>query len=106
MNRQQQIEQFLMAAHHLALERLRAQPARLADVTAQLQRWRERAGPNRSDPYWDEWDVLLAGGVDVIERAVAGASDHAAALRSVSPVSVLITQGERAQLLRHARRSA
>ena len=106
MNRQQQIDQFLMDAHELALARLRAHPERLADVAAQLQRWRAAAGVNRSDPYWDEWDALLRGGVEAVAGSVAVASDHAAALRSVSPMSVLITQHERAAMLRNVRRLA
>jgi hypothetical protein len=38
MNRQQQIEEFLLSAHQLALVRLRAQPERLLDVAALLAR--------------------------------------------------------------------
>ncbi len=103
MNRQQQIERFLAAAHRVAVQRLRAEPARLADVSALLARWRERSGATRSDPYWDEWQSLLDAGVDAVERAVCADGEHAAVLRSVSPISVLFTQAERAELLRRAR---
>lgn len=103
MNRQQQIEQFLIEAHSLALERLRAEPARLADVAAQLHRWRAVAGESRTDPYWAEWEALIAAGVGAVERAVSVDTDRAAALRSVSPLSVLITQQERAAMLRDVR---
>ncbi|MGH6626421.1 MAG: hypothetical protein ACRECD_07760 [Burkholderiaceae bacterium] len=106
MDRQQQIEHFLMEAHHVALRRLREQPQRLQDVVAQLSRWRAQAGATRSDPYWDEWSELLHRDLDAIERAVVASTDHAAALRSVSPMSVLISQRERAELLQNARRAA
>ncbi len=105
MNRQQQIDQFLLSAHKLALSRLRAHPERLRDVAALLSRWREQAGDNRSDIYWDEWNGLIAEGVDAIEREVCSENPHAAVLRSVSPMSVLISQHERGELLRQARQS-
>ena len=103
MNRQQQIEKFLLAAHRLALARLRSEPARIEPVRAQLARWRAASGATRSDPYWDEWQQLLVADFDEIERVVCADDDHGAVLRSVSPMSTLITQSERAQLLREAR---
>jgi hypothetical protein len=51
MNRQQQIDRFLSAAHRLAVERLRAQPARIEPVRAQLARSRSQSGVTRSDRY-------------------------------------------------------
>lgn len=103
MNRQQQIDEFLLQAHRLAVARLRAEPGRIADVAKTLSRWRSQAGATRSDPYWDEWQALLDAGVDAIEAGVCGADDHATALRNVSPVGVLMTQRERGELLRAAR---
>lgn len=103
MNRQQQIDEFLLKAHQLALLRLRAHPERLQEVQKLLARWRLQDGQTRSDRYWDEWSALLAGGVDAIERTVCGLDDHAVALRNVSPLSVLITQQERGALLREVR---
>lgn len=106
MNRQQQIDEFLLSAHQLALSRLRAQPERLQDVASLLARWRQAAGESRSSAYWDEWNRLIAEGIDAIEREACSAGEHAAVLRSVSPLSVLITQRERSELLRQARQSS
>ncbi|HWH82725.1 MAG TPA: hypothetical protein VNU71_10870 [Burkholderiaceae bacterium] len=103
MNRQQQIDQFLLAAHRLALARLRADPARIEPVRAQLMRWRQQSGPTRSDPYWEEWKSLLLGDVADLERVVCADDDRGALLRSVSPMSTLVTQAERMALLRAAR---
>ncbi len=103
MNRQQQIDQFLHEAHRLALSRLRAQPERREEPQAQLKRWRERAGATRSDFYWDAWESLLRAPLDTLEVAVCADSDAGAALRNVSPLSVLITQSERRALLQKAR---
>jgi hypothetical protein len=103
MNRQQQIDSFLLEAHKLALARLRADPQRMQEVAALLAKWRLRAGATRSDAYWDEWDGLIAQGVDAMERTVCAEDQHGAVLRSVSPLSVLISQHERGTLLRQAR---
>ena len=104
MNRQQQIDVFVAQAHVLATERLRQSPTRLTEVRAQLARWRAIAGPNRSDVYWDEWQNLLDGPLDQLAMSVCADTDHASVLRSVSPMSVLITQAERSALLKQARR--
>ncbi|MES2937767.1 MAG: hypothetical protein V4864_08785 [Pseudomonadota bacterium] len=105
MNRQQQIDDFLLEMHRLAVTRLRADPARLADVAALLQRWRTLNGETRSDAYRDEWGQLIALGVEAIEREACANTDHAAALRSVSPLSVLVSQRERGEMLRASRAS-
>jgi hypothetical protein len=106
MNRQQQIDDFTLRAHRLAVERLRADPGRIADVSATLERWQSQAGVTRSDAYWAEWRSMLAAGVDAIEAATCGSGDHAVVLRSVSPIGTLMTQRERAELLHAARQRA
>jgi hypothetical protein len=103
MDRQRRIEVFLKAAHRLAVSRLRAEPARVGEVKAQLRRWREQSGQTRSDLYWDEWERLLALPIDDFETAICADDEHATVLRSVSPISVLITEPERRELLREAR---
>jgi len=103
MNRQQQIDVFLKDAHVLAMARLREQPGRRVEASRLLAKWRQQQGVTRADPYRDEWESLLAGDLLALEQAVCADTDHAAALRSVSPMSVLITQKERAGLLRRAR---
>lgn len=103
MNRQQQIDHFVLQAHHLAVQRLREQPGRVAQVQAQLARWRKQSGATRSDTYWDTWEGLLGKPIDTLAKEVCADTDRATALRSVSPMSVLITQAERAQLLGQAR---
>ena len=103
MNRQQQIDHFVANAHLLAVQRLREQPARADEVRAQLARWRVQSGATRSDAYWNEWETLLNSSIDVLAEAVCAETEHACLLRSVSPISVLVTQQERAHLLREAR---
>jgi hypothetical protein len=93
MNRQQQIDAFLKAAHRLAVERLREQPQRASEVRAVITRWRERRGVTR----------LLARPLDELARAVCADDDRAVALRSTSPIAPLITAEERAALLRGSR---
>jgi len=107
MDRQQQIEVFSLAAHRLAIARIRAQPAAIAEALATLQRWRARSGgPAHCEPYWQEWERLLRGDVDGLERAVCSDSDNAAVLRSVSPLGRMLGTEERKRLLRAAREPA
>jgi hypothetical protein len=103
MNRQQQIEHFLLAAHRLAVMRLKAEPCKAEDVKRQLARWRRDAGLSRSDAYLNEWEALLDSEVGQLERVVCAPDEHGAVLRSVSPMSILLTQKERAELLRVSR---
>jgi hypothetical protein len=103
MNRQLQIDYFAAQAHILAVQRLREQPGRVSEVRAQLLNWRKQAGETRSDAYWNEWESLLTKPVDALAKEICADTDHATVLRSVSPMSVLITQAERAQLLNQAR---
>jgi hypothetical protein len=105
MDRQRRIEVLLQAAHRLAVSRLRAQPGRLGEVRALLHRWRAQSGRTRSDVYWDEWERLLEPPIDDFESVICADDEHATVLRSVSPIGVLISEAERRELLREARRS-
>lgn len=105
MDRQRRIEIFLQAAHRLAVARLRADPKRIGEVQALLQRWRQQSGATRSDVYWDEWERLLAMPIDDFEILICADNEHATVLRSVSPIGVLITEPERRELLREVRSS-
>lgn len=104
MDRQQQIEAFSLAAHRLAVARIRARPAAAKEAIATVLRWREQSdGPAHCEPYWREWERLLAGTMDALELAVCANDDHAAVLRSVSPLGRLLHRDERNRLLREAR---
>ena len=107
MDRHARIDRFSLAAHRLAVERLREQPERLREALDVLARWRRVAdGPSHSDAYWDEWDRALRDGVDAVERIAFDASSHGQTLRSVSPLGRFITAQERSALLREARQAA
>ncbi len=104
MDRQQRIHEFSLAAHHLAIERLREQPERLREAVDVLNRWRALAGGvSHCDAYWNEWERLLNEGADAIEAAVCTPDDRAATLRSVSPLGRFISVGERNRLLGEVR---
>ncbi len=106
MNRQQQIDAFLLAAHELAGERLQAEPARVDQVKQQLEAWQSKVGANRSQILWNEWRDLLSQPIEQLVRSITAKTDHAEHLRSVSPMGVLITPVERHQLLQNSRRAA
>jgi hypothetical protein len=107
MDRQQRINDFSLAAHRLAVARLREQPNRIDEALGVLRRWREQAGgPPHCDAYWNEWDRMLREGADAVEQAVCRSTDRAATLRSVSPLGRFISVGERNELLRQSRATA
>ena len=103
MDRQKRIEYFSLLAHRFVVERLRQAPEKVQLLDATLKRWRRQLGRSHSDPYFDEWERILEGGIDAIESATCNESDHATALRSVSPVGCLITVAERSELLARSR---
>jgi len=106
MDRHARIDVFSLAAHRLALTRLREQPARVAEALEVLRRWREQAGTSHSGPYWDEWERLLRAGVEVVESAVCAPTSHGETLRSVSPLGHFVSVAERNGLLRQALEAA
>ena len=107
MDRHARIDVFSLAAHRLAMTRLREDPARLEEAIGVLKRWRKQAGgPSHCDPYWDEWEHLLSEGVNAVEQAVCAHTDHSATLRSVSPLGRFISAAERKEMLRHALETA
>lgn len=99
------IDRFSLAAHRLAVTRLREQPERLSEARDVIRRWRAQSTehPARCDAYWEEWDRLLGQGPDAVERVVCASDDHAATLRSVSPLGRFVSAAERSRLLREAR---
>jgi hypothetical protein len=103
MDRQVQIERFLLAAHRLAMQRLRENPLRVADLLATIARWRAQGSLTHSEPYMQEWESLLRLPIDDLEVAICGEGDHPTVLRSVSPVGQLITAEEREQLRRESK---
>ena len=105
MDRQRRTEVFLQAANRFAMARLRADPARIGDVLALLHRWRAQSGQSRSDVYWVEWEQLEALTLDDFERVICADDEHATVLRSVSPIGAVISNAERHELLREARRA-
>jgi hypothetical protein len=104
MDRQRRIELFLLAAHRLAMSRLREEPQRVGELRAVLHRWRAQNGPSRSDSYLDRWERLLDMPLDDLEIVICAEDEEATVLRSTSPIAPLITPQEREQLLADARR--
>jgi len=104
MNEQARINTFSLAAHRVAIARLRDEPELLAEALGVVQRWRDQAStPAHCDLYWSEWDALLRQGVAAVEQAVCVEGDHAATLRSVSPLGRFVSAAQRHRLLRQVR---
>jgi len=95
MSSQQQIDAFTQAFHRTAIKRLAVAPALVARALQTLQRWQEQRGPSASDPYMQEWRMLLAGDLIELEQRVCADDDHAATLRNTSPLGFVLTPAER-----------
>lgn len=103
MNRQQEIEAFLLLAHRAALCRLRDDPRRIGEALERVRRLSAKAGAERALPYYRRWQELLSGDPGALEAAVTADDDRGAALRSVSPLGFLLSHSERADLLAQVR---
>ncbi len=95
MPSQQQIHAFTQAFHRTAIERLAAQPALVERALQTIARWQTQRGPDASDPYMWEWQVLLQGDLSQLQIRVCADDDHAATLRNTSPLGFVLTPAER-----------
>lgn len=107
MDRHARIDIFSLAAHRLAILRLREKPALVLEALAVIKRWRDQAdGPSHCDLYWAEWETLLGRGVDDVEKIICAQDAHGATLRSVSPLGRFISVAERTSMLKQALEAA
>lgn len=95
MPSQQWIHRFTLDFHRLALLRLREQPQLIERALQTLDRWELHGAQAASQTYRDEWRGLLRTGVAAIEASVCSEADHAATLRSMSPLGFVLTEQER-----------
>lgn len=98
MPSQQQIDAFTQAFHRVALERLQARPELVQQALQTLDRWRDQGGASASEPYLDEWWVLLRGDLQSLQRRLCDDNDQAALLRNVSPLGFVLTPAQRKSL--------
>ena len=102
MPSQQQIEQFTLAFHRVAVARLRQQPDLTQQALRVLNRWESSGATSAGQSYRDMWRSLLTGDVDALERAVCRDAEHAATLRSMSPLGFVLPEAERLRIRREA----
>ena len=100
MPSQQQIEQFTLVFHRLALARLRDRPELCSEALAVLDRWEANGATHAGQRYRARWRELLSANVDQLEHAVCCATDEAATLRSASPLGFLVDDETRMTLRR------
>lgn len=102
MPTQQQIERFTLAFHQVALPRLADDPALRRQALQVLERWEARGVSSSGQAYRDEWKVLLAADKETMSHALCSEAEHAATLRSMSPLGFLMSDEEKARLRREA----
>ncbi|MEO8390604.1 hypothetical protein [Polaromonas sp.] len=98
MPSQKQLDAFTEAFHRAAIRRLAMEPELVERASHTLQRWQEQRGSTASDPYLQEWRVLLSGDLNVLQERVCADNDLAATLRNVSPLGFVLTPAERQAL--------
>ncbi len=98
MPSQQALDHFTLVFHQRAVALLKEDVRLIGQARATLDRWRQQRGATASDAYFEEWRHLLDQGPDAVERGVCADTDHAAALRNVSPLGFVLPAAERSVL--------
>ena len=88
-----------LALHEEAVRRVRADPALLQQAQATLERWLQ-SGPSRASGLWKEWQTILAQGQ---WRKVLGRTRRAQALRQASPLTTVLPEDARQNVLAQVR---
>jgi len=105
MRSHQQIDARSLAMHRLVAAKVRREPALFERARGTLRRWRDPANLGRAEPYLEEWERLMARGIEETLAAALEDSEHAAALRQSSPFAGALSPAERWAFLREWTRS-
>jgi len=89
-----------LAYHEVVAARLRADP-KLIEIAQQRLRWHRDSNP-AGKAYYDRWERLLSGPLEVLIAAMLDPSPRGCALRQENPFVDLIDQRERAAIYRQA----
>ena len=101
MNAHRLAEERSLALHRAIAERLVAEPAVLISARARVRRWLETGEVHR---HWaTEWDAVLSRSVDEIRASLYDGSEHARALRQVTPFAGAIDPRTRWRIWRGVR---
>jgi hypothetical protein len=87
-----------LALHRYIADRVQADPSTVGVVRRRLD-WLRLKNPAGAR-YYDEWDRLLAGPLDVMLDLLASPTERACALRQESPFVDLVDQRARARIYR------
>lgn len=95
----QELDERSRAMHCLVVEKIRHNPALFDQAKATLERWRTTVCA-ASQPYLDEWALLMNQGLEDCVAVAVEDSARATALRQASPFSGLLTNAERFAFLK------
>jgi hypothetical protein len=99
MRTHQEIDERSLAMHRLIADKLKRDPALFENVRATLTRWRSTVCP-ASQPYLNEWELLMQQGMDACLAVAVEDSQRATALRQSSPFCGVLTEPERLAFLK------
>ena len=92
-----------LAFHELIAERLLEDPQSVLERARRTLRRMESAHPHAA-PLLSEWDYLLQAPLPTLIGVMRDKSEHARALRHVTPFAGILTAPERAQVIRESNR--
>lgn len=95
----QEIDARALAMHRLVAQKIRQNPALFDKAKATLARWRTMVSVS-SQPYLQEWEILMHQGVEACLAMAVEDSERAAALRQSSPFAGLLTHQDRFTFLK------
>lgn len=90
------IDERSLALHRLVAAKLRADPDLLRIARDNLRRWRQAS--DGASSAWQEWEQLLDGPGDQVERLLVERSERATRLRQSSPFCGILTDSERRRI--------
>lgn len=100
MRSHQLIDARSLALHRAVAAKLRRDHTLFEHAQLTLQRWRGTVSPS-AQPYLEEWERLMAQGLEATLAVALDDSEHGAALRQSSPFTSVLTNKERFALLKN-----
>lgn len=99
MRTHQLIDARSLALHHAVATKLRRDHGLFEHAQQTLQHWRRTVSPS-AQPYLEEWERLMAQGLEATLAVALDDSERGAALRQSSPFTSVLTNKERFAFLK------
>lgn len=92
-----------LAFHEAIAKKVSENPALVNEALTNIRRWKSLPGGRHSWPLWEAWGDLLHGPLEVLLRAMVEESDRMQQLRSATPFAGILSDAERAEVIKKTR---